>query len=283
MTTTTTTAQSLAQVRPPREAYRRAFVALLARDAAMVRKNLRMFVMRTIMQPLLLMFVFTYVFPKIGQGVGGSAGDVNAEAEFSTILVAGVVGLAIIFQGVQAVALPLVTEFGYSKEIEDRVLAPLPVSLVAIEKIVAGMLQGLISAALVFPIAAFVPATSPHLRVNWLILLTLAPLAGWTSAALGLALGTKVQPMQVPQLFAFIVLPMTMLGCIYFPWSALSSIRWLQVAVLVNPLVYMCEGFRAALTESPHMSLIAVYGALLGFAALFTRQGVKGFEGRVID
>ena len=53
------------------------------------------------------------------------------------------VGLAIIFQGVQSVALPLVTEFGYSKEIEDRVLAPLPVSLVAIEKIVAGMLQGL--------------------------------------------------------------------------------------------------------------------------------------------
>jgi ABC-2 type transport system permease protein len=117
-----------------------------------------MFVMRTIMQPLLLMFVFTYVFPKIGQGVGAqSGGDVNAAANFSTILVAGVVGLAIIFQGVQAVALPLVTEFGYWKEIEDRVLAPLPVSLVAIEKIVAGMIQGLVSALLVFPIAASQP------------------------------------------------------------------------------------------------------------------------------
>jgi len=281
--TTTTTPPSLAQLRAPSEAYRHAFFALLARDAAMVRRNARMFVMRTIMQPLLLMFVFTYVFPKIGQGVGAQAdGDIDAAANFSTILVAGVVGLAIIFQGVQAVALPLVTEFGYSKEIEDRVLAPLPVSLVAIEKIVAGMIQGLVSAALVFPIAAFVPATSPELHVNWLILLTLAPLAGWTAAALGLALGTKVQPMQVPQLFAFIVLPMTMLGCIYFPWIELSSIRWLQVAVLVNPLVYMCEGFRAALTRAPHMSLFAVYGALLGFAALLTRQGVKGFERRVV-
>lgn len=280
--TTTAAPHSLAQLRSPRAAYRHAFLALLARDAAMVRKNARMFVMRTIMQPLLLMFVFTYVFPKIGQGVGTSGTD-NAAAQFSTILVAGVVGLAIIFQGVQSVALPLVTEFGYSKEIEDRVLAPLPVSLVAIEKIVAGMLQGLVSAVLVFPIAAFVPATSPKLHVNWLILLTLAPLAGWTSAALGLTLGTKVQPMQVPQLFAFIVLPMTMLGCIYFPWTKLESIRWLQVAVLINPLVYMSEGFRAALTRSPHMSLFAVYGALLGFAALFTRQGVKGFEGRVVS
>ena len=97
----------------------------------------------------------------IGQGVGAqTTGDVDAAAQFSTILVAGVVGLAIIFQGVQSVALPLVTEFGYSKEIEDRVLAPLPVSLVAIEKIVAGMIQGLMSAIIVFPIAAFMPATS---------------------------------------------------------------------------------------------------------------------------
>ncbi len=36
------------------------------------------------------------------------------------------------FQGIQAVALPLANEFGYTKEIEDRVLAPLPVSMVAI-------------------------------------------------------------------------------------------------------------------------------------------------------
>jgi len=281
--TVTAFSESLVQLRSPQEAYRRSFLALLARDAAMVRKNFRMFVLRTIMQPLLLVFVFTYVFPKIGQGVGNTAGNANAASQFSTILVAGVVGLAIIFQGVQAVALPLVTEFGYSKEIEDRVLAPLPVSLVAVEKIVAGMIQGFLSAALVFPIAAFVPATAPKLHVNWLILLTLAPLAGWTSAALGLALGTKVQPMQVPQLFAFIVLPMTMLGCIYFPWTRLSSIRWLQVGVLVNPLVYMCEGFRAALTRSSHMSLWAVYGALLGFAVLLTRLGVKGFERRVVN
>jgi ABC-2 type transport system permease protein len=287
MTTTAvpaTATHPLASVRPARVAYQRAFLALLARDGAMVRKNWRLFIMRTIMQPLLMMFVFTYVFPKIGQGIGGSGVQgSDAAAQFSTVLVAGVVGLAIIFQGVQSVALPLVTEFGYSKEIEDRVLAPLPVALVAIEKIVAGMIQGLLSAVIVFPIAAFVPATSPKLHFNWLILLTLAPLAGWTSGALGLALGTKVQPMQVPQLFAFIVLPMTMLGCLYFPWTRLSNIAWLKVLVLINPLVYMCEGFRAALTRSAHMPLVAVYGALVAFAGFLTFVGVRGFERRVVN
>jgi ABC-2 type transport system permease protein len=45
----------------------------------------------------------------------------------------------------------------------------------------------------------------------------------------------------------------------------------------------MCEGFRAALTDSPHMSLWVVYPVLVGFSALFTWQGVKGFARRVVS
>ena len=217
------------------------------------------------MQPLLLMFVFTYVFPKIGQGVGAGAGG---EAAFTSTLVAGVVGLAIVFQGIQAVALPLVQEFGYSKEIEDRVLAPLPTQAVGVQKIVTGVLNSLFAALLVFPIAYVVPATDVHLDVHWLTLLTLAPLAAWVAAALGLVLGTKVAPQQVSYLFALVVLPLTFLGCIYYPWKS----RWrpcpgCRSRVLINPLVYMCEGFRAALTSgTPHMSLWAVYGGCALFA-----------------
>ncbi len=272
--------RTLAQLRPAKIAYRRAFIGLLGRDLHLLRKNLKVFLPRTIIQPLLLVFVFTYVFPKIGQGVGGAKG----EAAFSTLLVAGVVGLAIIFQGIQAVALPLVQEFGYSKEIEDRVLAPLPTRMVGVQKIVTGTLQSLFAAAIVFPIAAIVPATPVHLKVNLLVLLTLAPLAGWVSASFGLMLGTKVQPQQVPTLFALIVLPLTFLGAIYYPWASLEPVRWLQIAVLVNPLVYMTEGFRACLTQGvDHMSLLVVYPALIGFATLFTWVGVSGFERRVVS
>src|SRR3989454_4032845 len=141
-------------------ASRSAFAALLYRDLAVLKKNLREFIPRTIIQPFLLVFVFLYVFPKIGQGVGG--GRAGGESAFATILVAGVVGLSIMFQGIQSVALPMVQEFGYTKEIEDRVLAPLPVSLVAIGKVVAGAIQGLIAAPLVFPIAAVLHPTGGH-------------------------------------------------------------------------------------------------------------------------
>src|SRR5438128_12003012 len=158
-------------------ASRSAFAALLLRDLTVLRKNLNEFIPRTIIQPLLLVFVFLYVFPQIGQGIGG--GRAGGESAFATVLVAGVVGLSIMFQGIQAVALPMVQEFGYTKEIEDRVLAPLPVSLVALQKVVSGALQGLFAAVIVFPIAAVVHASGIHihLQVHWLELLTLIPLA----------------------------------------------------------------------------------------------------------
>jgi ABC-2 type transport system permease protein len=269
---------TLAPVRKPVAATRVAFRALILRDLVVLRKTLKEFIPRTILQPLLLVFVFTYVFPKIGQGVGG-----DAAPEFSTLLVAGVVGIAILMQGIQSVSLPMVQEFGYTREIEDRVLAPMPVWLVAIQKAIWGALSGLFSALLVFPIAAIVPATPVSLDINWWVLLTLAPLACYMCGALGLTFGTRFDPRTVPLLFGIIVIPLTFLGCVYYSWSSLEAIRWLQILVLANPLVYMCEGFRAALTTSSHMSLWAVYGALIGFSALFTWLGITGFKRRVLS
>lgn len=264
-----------------------AFRALLLRDLTVLRKTLNEFLPRTILQPFLLVFVFTYVFPKIGQGVGGGGGPA-AQSAFATLLVAGVVGITILFQGIQSVALPMVQEFGYTKEIEDRVLAPLPVSFVALAKVTSGAIQGLIAALIVFPIAAVVPANAVHLSFNWPVVLTLIPLACVASSALGLTFGTRFEPRTVPMMFGVIVIPLTFLGCVYYSWTALGPIKvwgfsWLKWLVLVNPLVYMSEGFRGALTTANHMSLAVVYLALAGFAALFLYLGINGFKKRVLS
>ena len=286
--TTTAKPEPMLAVRSAAASSRIAFGAMLLRDLVVLRKRLREFVPRTIIQPLLLCFVFLYVFPTIGSGVGGGRGTA-AESAFATILVAGVVGLSIMFQGIQAVALPLVQEFGYTREIEDRVLAPLPVSLVALEKVAFGALQGLLAAALVFPIAAVVHASNIHihLQVHWLVLLTLTPLACVTCSALGLTFGTIFDPRSVPLLFGIIILPLTFLGGTYYAWTTLAPVtiggfHWLQILVLVNPLIYINEGFRAALTSSPHMTLWAVYPALLGFCTLFLWAGTRNFRRRVV-
>jgi ABC-2 type transport system permease protein len=273
----TTTAQP--EVRSAQRAASSAFVSLLARDLVVVRKQLVPFLMRTVTQPLLTVFVFGYVFPKIGQGVGGSGA---AAAQFATLLAPGMIGLAIVFQGIQAVALPLVSEFGYTREIEDRVMAPLSVPMVGMAKIVSGAIQASISALITVPIVLWVPAAPVHLHVQWLALVTVAPLAALLSGSLGLALGTRVEPRQVSLMFSILVMPMSMLGAVYYPWSKLEAIPWLRWAVLINPLVYINEGLRMALTNIPHMNAIGIYAALIGATALLMRAGLRGFANRVL-
>ena len=125
---------SLTPTRSTGEASRTALRALILRDLTVLKKTFGEFVARTLIQPFLLVFVFLYVFPRIGQGVGGGHG-VAAESAFATVLVPGVVAISIMFQGIQAVALQMSTEFGYTREIEDRVQAPCPIWLVAAAKV----------------------------------------------------------------------------------------------------------------------------------------------------
>jgi len=278
--------------RPARSAAaasRTALGALILRDLMVLKKHFGEFVARTLVQPFLLVFVFLYVFPTIGQGIGGGGGA-RSESAFATVLVPGVVGIAIMFQGIQAVALQLASEFGYTREIEDRVQAPCPIWLVAMAKVFSGAVQGMISALLVFPIAAVVHAKGVHaeLSYHWWILLTLIPLACVAMTSLGLLLGTTFEARNIGLMFGFVVLPLTFLGGTYYEWTRLAPVKvggfpWLQTLVLVNPLIYINEGMRAALTDAPHMHLYIVYPVLIGFLALFLGLGLRNFGRRVLS
>jgi len=278
--------------RPARSAAaasRTALGALILRDLMVLKKHFGEFVARTLVQPFLLVFVFLYVFPTIGQGIGGGGGA-RSESAFATVLVPGVVGIAIMFQGIQAVALQLASEFGYTREIEDRVQAPCPIWLVAMAKVFSGAVQGMISALLVFPIAAVVHAKGVHadLSYHWWILLTLIPLACVAMTSLGLLLGTTFEARNIGLMFGFVVLPLTFLGGTYYEWTRLAPVKvggfpWLQTLVLVNPLIYINEGMRAALTDAPHMHLYVVYPVLIGFLVLFLGLGLRNFARRVLS
>jgi len=263
-------------------AYLQTFGALLARDIRVLRRNFGQFLIRTIMQPLLFVFVFAYVFPKIGQGFHGAPNGVS----FSTILVPGLIAVAINFQGIQAVALPLVQEFSVSKEIEDRVLAPVPVWVVGFEKIFAGAVQSLMAAGVVFPIVYLVHAhgEAPVVHVSDPVLFAFALIfASFLAAAMGLFIGTVLDPRKVTLLFAVVVLPLTFLGCIYYPWATLTPILWLKVLVLFNPMVYMSEALRTALTpDLPHMPVWAFSLALVGGSIGIGLFSLKTFRGRVV-
>jgi ABC-2 type transport system permease protein len=262
--------------------------ALLLRDLVVLRKDVRTFVLRTLIQPFLLCFVFLYVFPKIGQGIGGHGPA--QESAFATILVPGVVGISIMFQGVQSIALTMAQEFGFTREIEDRVQAPCPIWLVAIAKVLSGAAQGILSAIIVLPIASVVhaPGVEAHLTFNWLLILTFVPLACIAMAGLGLVLGTSFEPRNIGLMFGFIILPITFLGGTYYSWNKLAPVtvggwHWLQTVVLINPLIYVNEGMRAAFTTAPHLHLYVIYPVMVGFAVVFLTIGLRNFRRRVLS
>jgi ABC-2 type transport system permease protein len=264
--------------------YARAFAGLFVRDLHVLRREFFPFAIRVCMNPLLFLFAFTYVIPHMSAGAAMNPTGAMAGGAFSTVLLPGLMAVAIMFSGIAAVALPLAQEFGITREIDDRVMCPLPVPAVAIEKICFSAVQSVIAACVVFPLAYYVPATRPVAHVSsWPFLIVVVALASLTAGALGLTIGTSVKPQQIGLIFGVVVIPITFLGCVYYPWAALTHIRWLQIGVLINPIVYMSEGLRAALTPTlPHMNPVFILSMLFASLCLLTWVGVKGFLRRVI-
>jgi ABC-2 type transport system permease protein len=194
------------------------------------------------------------------------------------------VAVAVIFQGIIAVALPLSNEFGGTKEIEDRIMAPVPVCTVCRRE---GPVRGAPERRrrrVVLPMVAFDPVGPVALAVTSVpLLLAVVVLSALLSGALGLALGTYVSPRQIGLMFSVVVLPLTFLGAVYYPWSALDAVPWLQWLVLLNPLVYVSEGLRAALTPSiPTMAPAVVLLALAVSTGLLGLIGLRGFVRRTV-
>ena len=250
------------------------FLALLRRDMRVARKELVYFLLRTTMQPLLFLVVFGYLLPKMNFVGSG----------YQTALLPGILAVSLSLSAIQSVALPMVQDFGWTKEIEDRLLAPVPTRLVAAEKIVSGMIQGMIAAAFVLPIARLVMGPIPGLTLSHAGEVTLVLILGSLAfSAFGMWLGTAIAPQQIGLMFSVIIAPMLFFGCAYYPWRGLDVIPAMKYAVLINPMVYVSEGMRGALTPAvPHMPLALVGAALVVIAGAFWTLGIRSFYKRAI-
>ena len=250
------------------------FGALIRRDVHVVSRELPFFLLRTTLQPIMFTFVFGYLLPRMG----------FVDRTYTGALLPGILGVSLAFASVQAVALPMVADFGWTREIEDRLLAPVPISLVAAEKIIAGVLQGIVAGLVVLPLARLIMGPIPNLTFGHVgTVLIIIILGGAAFSALGMWLGTAIQPQQIGLMFGVILAPMIFFGCAYYPWQGLSAVPVMKYAVLINPLVYVAEGMRGALTPAaPHMPLGAVIGALIAITVIFWTLGMRSFMKRAL-
>jgi ABC-2 type transport system permease protein len=250
-------------------------MALLGRDAHVARRNIVPLLLQTFLQPMMFVFIFGRVMVSSGY----------MPAAYKSLLLPGIIAISMVFTGVWAVAMPLIAEFQFTREIEDRLLAPIEISWLAIEKVIFGTLQALVAGLMVIPLAWLLlrPGVEFNLQ-SPLSFICVTVLVALFAACGGLALGCSISQTHIGLMFSMVLTPMIFFGCTYYPWSALAHFPILQKVVLINPLVYASEGLRGTLVpQFPHLPLPAVLIALVVFDLLFLATGLRQFHRKSVS
>ncbi|MEO6888543.1 MAG: ABC transporter permease [Ktedonobacteraceae bacterium] len=271
---------------PVSRSKRRVFVILTAfwhtlrRDIMVTAREFVPFLIQVMVQPFSLLVVFGRVLPGAG----------TLQQLYPAEFFPGVVALTIFVAGLQGITLSLMFDLSYNREIDDRLLAPLPVSLVAVEKVVFATMRALVAGALTFPLAYWILGSGYQVRTDALLpLIGIMLLYALSSAALGLVIGSALPADKNYLVFTLIMSATLYTGCVFFAWSDMSSIRALQVLTLFNPLTYASEGLRYVMVPPIHgqaYSTLPIGWVLLGLSGsfvIFLALGIRIFHKRVIS
>lgn len=252
----------------------RAFAAVLRRDVYVTGGEFPVFLAQVILQPLFLLLVFGKILGALGYTQPG----------YADLLFPGLLALTAVITGLQTLAFPLVVEFGWTKEIEDRLLAPMATGLVAAEKVLSATLRALVAAVVMLPVGVLVLGHIPWRWSGLPLFVAMLVLGSLLGAALGLVLGTLVTATHINIVFSLVLTPLLFTGSSQYPWPSLHTVRWFQAISAANPMTYVSEGLRGAmLSEVPHLHpwicLVVLPGALVALLAV----GVRGFHRRAVD
>ena len=256
-----------------------AFWHVLRRDTVVAARSFIPFLFQALVMPFALLFIFGRILPGVGV----------TQQMYPALFLPGVVAVTIFMASLQGVSLSLMLDLDGNHEIEDRLLAPLTVGLVALGKIVFSAFRSLVAGGLTFLEAYLILGSRYQVRTDSLVLLiVILVLYALSSSSLGLVLGSALSADKIYLLFTLIFSATLYTGCVYYSWDEISSLRVLQVITLFNPLSYAAEALRYAMVPLVHgqmvptlpiaWSLLALVASFLGFLAL----GIRVFRKRVI-
>ncbi|WP_431044286.1 ABC transporter permease [Streptomyces sp. P1-3] len=254
----------------------RTFCFILWRDVFVTGREIAPFLGQVLVEPFFILFVFGKVLGQLGYTAPG----------FEQVLLPGVVALNSFLVALQNTALPLAIDFSWTKEIEDRLLAPIPTSLVAVEKAIFGAIRGLIGSLIMIPIGLLLLD-----NVSWPLskmpeTLGILALGGIVGGTVGLTLGTLAPARHISIVFAMTLTPIMFTGATQFPWQSLEDLRWFQIMCAFNPLTYVSEAMRGLLLppEGPDsIPLWICVSAISAATLIYGFIGIRGFNRRAQD
>lgn len=251
---------------------KKVFMTMVKRDLLIQSRDFGEFIFRVAMLPFILILTYGYVLPKIG----------ILDKSFPNQMFPGMVGMSLLVTGIHGTAVPLSMDFNNSREIEDRLQAPVNVNLAAYAKMFVGIIEALIGALIVLPISIIFMKSGLNLSLTTAdipVLVGVILLSAVTSATLGLLVGTIVKPQQIAAMFPGFLMPVIFTGAIFFSWEALSVIPVMKYLVLLNPLVYINEALRSIMVKDivSMPFLISILGIVI-FTIIMGYFGMKRFK-----
>jgi ABC-2 type transport system permease protein len=247
------------------------FWTMVKRDILVQWRNKGEFISRVAMLPFILIFTYGFVLPQIG----------ILAPDFPNNMFPGMVGMSLLVTGIHGTAIPLSMDFNNSREIEDRLQAPVDIKITAWSKMVVGIFESWIGALLVLPISLIFMGSYLNLSMSgsdMLLLVVILILSSFASAALGLLVGTIVKPMQIAAMFPGFLMPIIFTGAVFFSWQSLSPLPIVKALYLLNPLVYINEALRyVMLASTPTMPIWLSILGIIVFTIIMGRIGMKRF------
>src|SRR5262249_52740156 len=160
-----------------------AFWHTLRRDVMVTFREFIPFLLQVLVSPFSILLVFGRALPGMG----------TMQQAYPSVFLPGVVAFTIFIASLLGITLTLLLDLDYARELYDRLLAPMPVGLIALEKVIFSSLRSLVAGGLIFLLAYWVLGSGYQVRTDELFpLIGIMTLYALSSSALGLVIGAAL-------------------------------------------------------------------------------------------
>ena len=214
---------------------------------------------QTIVPPAITMTLYFIIF---GELIGRRIGEMGGFS-YMQYIVPGLVIMSVITNSYgNMVSSCFGAKFG--KHIEELLISPLPNWIILAGYVTGAVLRGLMVGAVVMVVSLFF---TPIEVQHPLALLTVLLLTAVVFALAGMVNAIFAQKFDdIAIIPTFVLAPLTYLGGVFYSIALLPEF-WQRVSVL-NPILYMVNGFRFGMLGVSDVSLALAYGVILFAGAI---------------
>ena len=232
-----------------------AFKTIVYRE---IRRFLRIWV-QTLVPPAITIALYFVIF---GSLIGSRIGDMGG-FDYMQFVVPGLIMMAIIQNSYGNVVSSF---FGtkFQRNVEEMLVSPVKDVTILLGYVVGGMTRGLAVGAIVTVLALFFTDLNVH---NWWVTISMVFLTALVFSLAGFINAIFAESFDdISIIPTFVLTPMIYLGGVFYSVDLLPEF-WANVS-LINPILYMVNGFRFGILGASDVGLLQAYVMLLLFVVI---------------